>query len=174
MKTARLFSLVSLVLAVGVIACTEHMVSPPPVATMPFPVRADVTGTTISAVRITVTASDLAQALRTTLARVGNTVSGTLIIPVGRARTIAAAAVDAIGDTTHAGSVTIDVKPGANPPVALQLKALSGSVPITIGIDSTVAALPAIFLDTRMPPVTGRTIIVDAPPVSLVAQVVRR
>jgi alpha-tubulin suppressor-like RCC1 family protein len=44
--------------------------------------------------------------------------------------------MDADGDVTHDGSVTIDVKPGQNPPLYLKLSARAGHLPITVTFGS--------------------------------------
>ena len=103
---------------------------------VPLRVTAPVVGTPITTLVVTVTAADINVPLLFNLTVANGVAAGTIRIPPGLARTIAATAMDAEGDTTHDGSVTVDVRPGPNPPVVLHLAPREGQVPITITFGS--------------------------------------
>ena len=103
---------------------------------VPLRVTASVVGTPIATLVVTVTASDIAVPLVFNLTVSNGTASGTIKVPAGLSRTIAVTAMDAEGDTTHDGSVTIDVKPGPNPPVQIRLAPRPGQLPITVTFGS--------------------------------------
>ena len=103
---------------------------------VPLRVTAPVVGTPIATLVVTVTASDIAVPLVFNLTVANGTASGTIRVPPGLNRTIAATAMDDQGNVTHDGSVTCDVRPGQNPAVVLHLVPRSGQVPITITFGS--------------------------------------
>ena len=103
---------------------------------VPLRVTAPVVGTPIATLVVTVTASDIAVPLVFNLTVANGTASGTIRVPPGLSRTIAATAMDDQGNVTHDGSVTCDVRPGQNPPISLRLVPRSGQLPITITFGS--------------------------------------
>jgi len=117
-------------LAVG---CRDVLpVGPAASGDVPLRVTASVVGTPIATLVVAVTAADIVPPLVFNLTVANGVASGTIKIPPGAARTITVTAMDAEGDTTHDGSVTIDVRPGKNPAVQLSLSPRSGHVPITV------------------------------------------
>lgn len=103
---------------------------------VPLRVTASVVGTPIATLVVTVTASDIATPLTFNLTVANGVASGTIKVPPGLARTITVTAFDDQGNVTHDGSVTIDVKPGQNPPVQIHLVPRSGQVPVTVTFGS--------------------------------------
>lgn len=59
---------------------------------------------------------------------------GTLSVPIGPNRRFAAEAVDSLGSVTHRGETNTGISAGANPPLALTLNPLIGTVPVTITV----------------------------------------
>jgi hypothetical protein len=74
--------------------------------------------------------------------RSGDSVSGTLQVPAGPARVFYVSALDSLGDTTHTGGDTVDIKPGLNPQLFIALHPRPGQVPITIVIDQPDSTPP--------------------------------
>lgn len=92
---------------------------------------ADFSGTTVTTVVVTVTASDITAALVFNFPVVNQVAQGTIRIPPGAARTIDVQAFDTDGNVIFEGSKTIDVQPGQNPPVKIPMVSKGGSVTIT-------------------------------------------
>jgi len=113
-------------------SCTDRI--PTAGAQDPVPVRITVfaVGTPISTLVVEVTATDFRSPLVFNLTVQMGVASGTIRIPPGMARTIRVTAFDDEGNVTHEGSVTIDVRPGPNPPVDLPLTPRAGQVPIVV------------------------------------------
>lgn len=103
---------------------------------VPLRITASVVGTPIATLVVTVTAADIATPLVFNLTVVNGVASGTIKVPPGLARTITVQAMDDQGNVTHDGSVTLDVKPGQNPPVVVHLTPRSGQIPITVTFGS--------------------------------------
>lgn len=101
-------------------------------ADVPIRLTAVTVGTPINTLIVEVTAADLAAPLVFNLTVVNGVASGTIRIPPGQARTITVTAVDDQGAVTHEGSVTIDVRPGQNPPVQIRLAPRAGQVPVSV------------------------------------------
>jgi len=99
---------------------------------VPLRITASVVGTPIATLVVSVTAADITTALVFNLTVTNGTAAGTIKVPPGLARTICVTAMDADGDTTHDGSVTVDVRPGKNPAISLKLTPRSGQLPITV------------------------------------------
>jgi len=59
---------------------------------------------------------------------------GTLSVPIGPRRRFAAEGVDSLGSVTHRGETTTGILAGSNPPLALTLNPLVGTVPVTITV----------------------------------------
>jgi hypothetical protein len=92
---------------------------------------ADFSGTTVTTVVVTVTASDITTSLVFNIPVVNQVAQGTIRIPPGAARTIDVQAFDTDGNVIFEGSRTIDVQPGQNPPVKIPMVSKGGSVTIT-------------------------------------------
>jgi Big-like domain-containing protein len=101
-------------------------------AVVPLRITAVTVGTPISTLIVEVEAADLPSTLVFNLTVQNGVASGTIKVPPGSARTIHVSAVDDQGTLTHDGSVTIDVRPGQNPPVQVILRPRSGQIPITV------------------------------------------
>ncbi|HET7274340.1 MAG TPA: Ig-like domain-containing protein [Longimicrobiaceae bacterium] len=107
-------------------------------------VAANIAGTPISTLVITVTAPDIRTPLVYNLEVVGGTAEGTLEIPAGAARTFTGQAFDTSGEVTHEGSETIDVNRGSNPPLSIALVAKHGEIEIAVSMgDYSVVVDPA-------------------------------
>ena len=134
---------------VGVTVLGTACESSPPtdsagIADVPLRITAITVGTPTKTLVVEVTAADLPTALVFNLTVVNAVATGTIRIPPGQARTIHVSAVDDQGEVTHEGSVTIDVRPGQNPPVQVTLRPQSGHVPITVTFGNyTVLVAPA-------------------------------
>jgi hypothetical protein len=66
----------------------------------------------------------------------GGTASGTITVPTGSDRLFSVSAYDAANVKTHAGSKTVTVQQGSNPPLAITLTPLAGAQPITVTFSS--------------------------------------
>jgi hypothetical protein len=107
-------------------------------------VRANVAGTQIGTLVLTVTAMDIPSPLVFNVTVVEGIASDTVRVPPGNARTFSIAALDAIGVATHEGSATADVVHGINPPLAITLVSRVGQIPITVAIGTgSVVLTPA-------------------------------
>ena len=112
----------------------------------PVPVRITVfaAGTPSRTLVVEVTATDLATPLVFNLIVENGVASGVIRLPPGMARTIRVAAFDDAGNVTDEGSVTIDVRPGQNPPVNILLTPRAGQVPIVVSFGKySVLVTPA-------------------------------
>jgi hypothetical protein len=108
-------------------------------------VTANVSGTPIVTLVVTVTGADMQRVVFNLMIQDG-VASGTVQVPPGSARLFLVEAWDASGAITHEGSTTVDIRRGANPPIALQLHPRSGQVPITVTFGSIVVIVsPAVF-----------------------------
>jgi hypothetical protein len=108
---------------------------------------ANVSGTSVSTLVVTVSAADIPASLVFNLAISGGVAAGTLQVPPGSARTFLAQAFDASGALIHEGSATVDVQRGVNPPLTIVLLPRAGEVPITVRLGSfSVVVSPASFL----------------------------
>jgi hypothetical protein len=122
-----------LVLLLACVDSTNVMSPKTPVGNMAL--RADVSALpTLAKLAVHVTGSNMAP-IDQQFPRSADTVSGTLTIPVGPARVFLVSALDSLGDTTHVGSATADVKAGLNPPLQIILKPKAATVPLTILIE---------------------------------------
>jgi len=145
---SRVASLVA-VLAVGACLAREPTASQPDLGEATLAVRADVSGTPVATVVVQVSAPDIPVALVFNIAVAGGIATGSITLPAGSRRTILMQAFDAGGVETHAGSVTIDIQPSANPSVTIVLVPLAGDVPISVTLGSvSVTVTPA--LDTLL------------------------
>jgi hypothetical protein len=140
MRSLRLrrFSLVAAVLTLPFVAssCATDGVAGPgeEAALATLPVSANVIGTPVATIVIDVSAPNIPTPLTFNLTVVGGVANGTLRLPPGNSRLITGRAFDSRGDITHEGSTTIDVRPGNNPSVSINLVPRAGQVPITIHV----------------------------------------
>lgn len=116
-------------------------------------VTANVSGTPINILVVTVSAADIPIPPVFNLPVVEGVATGTVRVPPGAARTFAVTAYDAGGEITHDGAATRDVQRGQNPPLAIPLTPRSGQVPLTIsfGDFSVVIAPPSAEIDVTDP-----------------------
>ena len=111
--------------------------------------QADLSGTAVATVVVQVTAADIPSPLVFNVPVAQSQAIGTITVPAGSSRTISLRAYDAGGVATHAGSVTVDIQPGANPMITIVLQPLAGDLPITVTLGSfTVTVTPS--LDTLL------------------------
>lgn len=91
-------------------------------------------GTPIAELTLEVSAADISPSLVFNLTVTNGTAQATVAVPAGAARLVSVAAFDSTGAITHEGAVTIDVLPGANPPLQIPLTPRPGQVPITVHV----------------------------------------
>ncbi len=120
---------------------------PPPAA---LEVRVSIAGTAATSVVARVTAPDLAQPLVFQLAISNGQASGRIEIPAGARRTIVVHVSDAKGIETHRGTTTIDVRPGSNPTMAVEL--------VPVMVDSPITVTVGLFAVTVTPPTRVLTV----------------
>lgn len=127
----------ALVLAL-LVGCGRGPVGPEPDDPSSIRVTAYTAGTSIATLVVEVTAADLPTALVFNLVVDGETgtASGTLRVKPGAARTFTVTAFDDAGTVTHEGEATVDVQPGQNPPLQVELGPRSGQVPVTVTFGS--------------------------------------
>jgi alpha-tubulin suppressor-like RCC1 family protein len=130
----RLLALGSLLLVSTISACSDLPSGSETQTLSALQVSANVAGTAISTLVITVSAPDLPAPLTFNLEVVNGTASGTLKVPPGAARLVEVDAYDTAGEITHEGSKTVDVARGSNPPLFITLMPKAGQVPITITV----------------------------------------
>ncbi len=142
----RLRFAAALVSTLGLASCLSE-----PTDTRPSPadakllLRADLSATaTVATLVVEVSAPDIDPALLFNIGIVAGAAAGTITIPSGSDRTITIRAYDAGGVQTHSGSVTVNVRPGTNPSMAIVLTPLTGDAPIEVTLGSfTVTVTPA-------------------------------
>lgn len=103
-------------------------------------------GTTISTIVVEVTGPDIGSPLIFNLSvdEATDVASGTVRVPHGDARIFALTAFDDAGEITHEGQAEIDVRPGQNPPLRINLGPRSGHVPVTVSFGSySVIVVPS-------------------------------
>ncbi len=106
--------------------------------------NANVAGTPISTLLITVTGDGIPVALIYNLTVTNNQAAGTLKIPAGSARSFVVKAFDTNGDITHDGALTTDVARGQNDPLKISLVPRNGQQPVQIFMgDFMVVVSPA-------------------------------
>jgi glucose/arabinose dehydrogenase len=99
---------------------------------------------TVATITVQVTAPDMTTPLLFNIPIVNGVATGTVTISAGANRTITMRAFDTGGVQTHEGSITVNIQQGANPPIAIVLTPLAGSVPITVTLGTvTVTISPA-------------------------------
>jgi hypothetical protein len=83
-------------------------------------------------VRLRVTAADLVDALWFSLITEDSVARGTAVVPAGQQRTFTLQALDAANVLRYEGNATMNVSPGANPPLSILMTAVNqdGEVPI--------------------------------------------
>jgi hypothetical protein len=124
-------------------ACSDDPTAPGGQELVPLRLTANVSGTTINILVVTVSAADMPVPLIFNLlvpmaAGAGPTgiASGTLRVPPGTGRTFLVQAFDTNGDVTHEGSETVHVVRGPNPPLAITIYPRAGQVPIVVSLGS--------------------------------------
>jgi Bacterial Ig-like domain (group 2) len=127
-----------LIVALGAAACTDSPTGANGGAVAELGFSLDLSGTSVTAMAVQVTASDIPEPLVFNIPVSNGTASGTIRVPAGAARTITVLAYDDDGHLTHQGSRTVEVLEGANNTVAISLMPLTGDVPITVNFGSLV------------------------------------
>jgi surface protein len=135
------------------VSCSEGPTGPVGQDLVPLRVSANVAGTPVTILTITVTADDIATPLVFNLHVAGGTATGTVNVSPGSARTFTARAFDTLGQITHEGSATVDVLRGANPPLTIPMVPRGGQVPITV----TVAEVSVVLVPASMELMPGAT-----------------
>lgn len=125
-------------------ACDSGGVTAPPEAAIAeLVVTANVVGTPISTLVVTVSGNSIPQSLVFNLPMANGVATGTVAVPPGPARTFNVKAVDEFANVTHEGVVTVDVKPGQNPTITISLIPRPGQMPVSVTIASlTVTVTP--------------------------------
>jgi hypothetical protein len=116
------------------VSCSEGPTAPVGQDLVPLRVSANVAGTPVTILTITVTADDIATPLVFNLHVAGGTATGTVNVSPGPARTFTARAFESLGQITHEGSATVDVLRGPNPPLTIPMVPRGGQVPITVTV----------------------------------------
>jgi hypothetical protein len=116
------------------VSCSEGPTGPVGQDLVPLRVSANVAGTPVTVLTITVTADDIATPLVFNLHVAGGTATGTVNVSPGSARTFTARAFESLGQITHEGSATVDVLRGPNPPLTIPMVPRGGQVPITVTV----------------------------------------
>jgi hypothetical protein len=99
-------------------------------------VSANVAGTPIDLLVVTVTAPDIPVPLVFNFQVVEGTAQGTLKLPPGQDRLISVEAFDDEGEVTHEGSATVSVNAGMNNAVIIPLRPRAGQVPVVMSMGS--------------------------------------
>jgi hypothetical protein len=172
-KTTLVVGVVALLVALNACLPTDPTAPPVDAARAALLVRADLSGTTVATVVVEVTAPDIPDTLVFNIPNANGVASGTIGVPTGSARHIKVRAFDAGGVEADSGSVTVAVRPGVNPIVAIVLMPLAGSVPITVTLGSfaimvsppvrgmvvgDTLTVTATILDAGGNPVTGQVV----------------
>jgi hypothetical protein len=95
-------------------------------------VSANVAGTSVNVLVVTVTGTGIANPLVFNLNVNNNFASGEVKLPAGTARLFSVQAFDSQGEITHDGSKVADVNRGQNPPVSIPLVPRNGQQPISV------------------------------------------
>jgi hypothetical protein len=145
------------------VSCSDGPTGPVGQDLVPLRVSANVAGTPVSILTITVTAADIATPLVFNLHVAGGMATGTVNVSPGPARTFTARAFDSLGQVTHEGSATVDVLRGPNPPLTIPMVPRAGHVPITVTVAEVSVVLVPAFMEL-MPGETWRptVLITDA------------
>jgi Big-like domain-containing protein len=139
----RTRSIVAALSFVAVSSCADSSTAPSNVKTATVRLTANVAGTPINTLVVTVSAADFSKPLVFNLEVNNNLASGAIQIPAGDARLFSVKAYDSFGEVTHEGSKTADVKHGQNPPVSIPLTPRNGQQPIDISMgDFSVVITP--------------------------------
>jgi surface protein len=141
---SRFTALAALGALAVLVSCSEGPTGPVGQDLVPLRVSANVAGTPVTVLTITVTADDIATPLVFNLHVAGGTATGTVNVSPGPARTFTARAFESLGQITHEGSATVDVLRGPNPPLTIPMVPRGGQVPITVTVaDVSVVLEPA-------------------------------
>ena len=152
----RLSRLAILIYAVLLPACADSVSGPGAQArdVSAIQMSANVSGTSISTLVVTVTAPDITSPLVFNLEVASGTATGTLKVPAGSARLFEVKAYDTGGAITHEGSKTVNVARGSNPPLSIPLAPRPGEVPVTITMGNYSVVVNPATADLVM----GRTL----------------
>jgi surface protein len=150
---SRFTALAALGALAVLVSCSEGPTGPVGQDLVPLRVSANVAGTPVTILTITVTADDIATPLVFNLHVAGGTATGTVNVSPGPGRTFTARAFDTLGQITHEGSATVDVLRGANPPLTIPMVPRGGQVPITV----TVAEVSVVLVPASMELMPGAT-----------------
>jgi surface protein len=131
---SRFTALAALGALAVLVSCSEGPTGPVGQDLVPLRVSANVAGTPISILTITVTAGDIATPLVFNLHVANGMATGTVNVSPGPGRTFTARAFDTLGQITHEGSATVDVLRGPNPPLTIPMVPRTGQVPITVTV----------------------------------------
>lgn len=145
--------------AVVALACASEPISPPAAPeSASLRVTAFSVGPTISTIVVEVSAADIATPLVFNLALDAGTgvASGVVRVPHGDDRLFSLTAFNASGAITHDGQTLMDVRPGQNSPLQVQLRARSGQVPIDVsfGAFSVIVGPSSAVIDLATAPTT--------------------
>lgn len=132
----------ALLLALGA-ACADPSTSPTERTggLAPVTVSAAITGTLIEGLTIEVTGPGIVVPIIANVPATGVQATGTVQVPAGRARLFTVRGFDAAGVHTHEGTATADVRPAANPAVAVRLYPVTGTTPIVVTVGSYTLTL---------------------------------
>ena len=117
-------------------SCRSPLDAPRDQGTADLRVTASVTGTPISLIVVICRAADIPTQLVFNLPVQNGVAQGTIKLPPGSNRAITAEAYDPDGVLIADGSVTINVKPGQNPPVSIPMVSKAGQVVVTATLGS--------------------------------------
>jgi alpha-tubulin suppressor-like RCC1 family protein len=135
------------------VGCSDGPTGPVGQDLVPLRVSANVAGTPVTVLTITVTADDIPTPLVFNLHVANGLATGTVNVSPGPARTFTARAFESLGQITHEGSATVDVLRGPNPPLNIPMVPRGGQVPITV----TVAEVSVVLVPASMELMPGDT-----------------
>lgn len=129
--------------AIAAVAACDDLQGPEidaPPAPLPFVAAFDA-ATQVTGVVVTVTGARIDPPLVFNFPVVNDTARGTMVLPVGNARTLVAQGFDSAGVEIYRGEVTINVVAGTNPAVTLVMAPRLGSQPIVVRVGSTTVTV---------------------------------
>jgi len=136
-------STLACLVAVAAVAACDDLQAPEvdaPPAPLPFVAAFDA-ATHVTTVVVTVTGARIDPPLVFNFPVVGDTARGTMVLPVGTARTLVAQGFDSAGTQVYRGEVTINVVAGTNAAVTLVMAPLLGSQPIIVRVGNTTVTV---------------------------------
>lgn len=115
------------------VACAGASEEPPATLVVNF-----LTPATVRSVTLEISGPGITTPITSTIAIGADTTArATLELPAGTDRRVLVSAFDQSGIRTHRAETTINVNPGSNPPLGVQLTALTGSVSLTVTFGGT-------------------------------------